>query len=112
MRQLTAKVPTAPGQAPDRASPGPSPPPGRQEVVGGEGLKSLYGPRDLFKLLGGGRSVVAFRAWLIREERAGRFPRRLHLSERVIAWDVTEVDAWLAERRRERKAAPTVWPSP
>ena len=111
MRQLTAKGPTAPGQAPARESPGPSSPSGRHEVVGGERIKSLYGSRDLFQLLGGGRAVVAFRAWLIREEKAGRFPRRLHLSQRVIAWDVTEVDAWLAERRGERNATATASPS-
>jgi hypothetical protein len=34
-------------------------------------------------------------------ERQGRFPRRYRLSERVIAWRLSEILEWLASRRRE-----------
>ena len=32
-------------------------------------------------------------------EQRGEFPRRFALSPRCVAWDLAEVEAWLAERR-------------
>ena len=39
---------------------------------------------------------------LYRLVNAGRFPRPLKLTERSSAWVEAEVDAWIAERIRER----------
>ena len=33
-------------------------------------------------------------------ERRGEFPRRFNLTPRCVVWDLGEVDAWLAERKR------------
>jgi len=43
---------------------------------------------------------MAFREWLRREERAGRFPLRMRYSERYCLWDRAEVERWLANVRR------------
>jgi len=32
-------------------------------------------------------------------EQRGEFPRRFHLSPRCVAWDMAEVEAWIAARR-------------
>ncbi|WP_343548652.1 AlpA family phage regulatory protein [Ralstonia sp.] len=32
-------------------------------------------------------------------ERRGDFPRRIALTSRNVAWDLDEVEAWIAERR-------------
>jgi prophage regulatory protein len=37
-------------------------------------------------------------------EQRGTFPRHFALSPRCVVWDLAEVEAWLAERRRERRA--------
>lgn len=41
-------------------------------------------------------------------ERNSDFPRRLALSPRPVVWDLAEVEAWLAERRRERQDGPSM----
>jgi prophage regulatory protein len=33
-------------------------------------------------------------------EKRGEFPRRYRLTNRCVAWDLAEVEAWLEERRR------------
>ncbi|MFG1296676.1 helix-turn-helix transcriptional regulator [Xanthobacter variabilis] len=37
-------------------------------------------------------------------EREGRFPRRIYLSARTVAWDEAEVVEWMASRRAARVA--------
>ncbi|RRN63771.1 AlpA family transcriptional regulator [Caulobacter sp. 602-1] len=34
-------------------------------------------------------------------ERRGEFPRRFALTRRCVVWDLTEVETWLAERKRQ-----------
>lgn len=48
-------------------------------------------------------------------EQRGEFPRRFNLTARCVVWDLSEVEAWLDDRRRasnaaliERAAAPDV----
>jgi prophage regulatory protein len=41
-----------------------------------------------------------------RLEREGRFPARVQLSERSFGWIESEVEAWIAERVRERRSVP------
>jgi prophage regulatory protein len=41
-----------------------------------------------------------------RLEREGRFPARVQLSERAFGWIESEVEAWIAERVRERRRPP------
>lgn len=38
-------------------------------------------------------------------EQRGEFPRRFNLTARCVVWDLGEVEAWLAERRRASEAA-------
>lgn len=38
-------------------------------------------------------------------EQRGEFPRRFNLTARCVVWDLSEVEAWLAERRRASEAA-------
>src|SRR5579883_3262746 len=42
------------------------------------------------------------RAHLYSLMRAGKFPRALRLGIRAVGWDSTEVDAWIAERLKDR----------
>ena len=37
-------------------------------------------------------------------EQRGEFPQRFYLTSRCVVWDLTEVDAWLEERRRASRA--------
>lgn len=37
-------------------------------------------------------------------ERRGEFPRRFNLTPRCVVWDLGEVEAWLAERKRASQA--------
>jgi prophage regulatory protein len=41
-----------------------------------------------------------------RLEREGRFPTRVQLSDRAFGWIESEVEAWIAERVRERRPVP------
>jgi len=43
---------------------------------------------------------------LYRLERAGQFPRRVRLSERLVGYIEGEVSAWIAERQRKAGPAP------
>jgi prophage regulatory protein len=38
-------------------------------------------------------------------EQRGEFPRRFALTTRCVVWDLAEVEAWLAERRRATESA-------
>jgi prophage regulatory protein len=46
-------------------------------------------------------------------ERAGRFPRRVKISDRAVAWAATEIDAFIRERieARNRTKQPADVPS-
>lgn len=57
---------------------------------------------DVKARLGDPRAMHAFRQWVAREEDAGRFPKRIRMSERLHVWDADEVDAWVASRPRGR----------
>ncbi len=37
-------------------------------------------------------------------ERRGEFPRRFALTRRCVVWDLAEVEAWLADRKRKGEA--------
>ena len=37
-------------------------------------------------------------------EQRGEFPQRFYLTARCVVWDLTEVEAWLEERRRASRA--------
>ena len=37
-------------------------------------------------------------------EQRGEFPQRFYLTSRCVVWDLTEVEAWLDERRRASRA--------
>jgi prophage regulatory protein len=37
-------------------------------------------------------------------EQRGEFPQRFYLTSRCVVWDLTEVEAWLEERRRASRA--------
>lgn len=37
-----------------------------------------------------------------RWRRAGKFPKPYELSEKVLVWRMTEIDAWIETRRGER----------
>jgi prophage regulatory protein len=40
-----------------------------------------------------------------RLERAGGFPKRVQIGPRAVGWVESEIDAWIADRIRERDAA-------
>ena len=46
--------------------------------------------------------------WILKLESIGRFPKRIVLSPRRVAWDEAEIDAWIESRRQanEKTAAP------
>jgi prophage regulatory protein len=46
-------------------------------------------------------------AHLIRMEKKGRFPQRLRLGGRSVAWDEDEIDRWIEDRAAERNQAST-----
>lgn len=39
---------------------------------------------------------------LLRWEKHGRFPRRIRMAGTSVAWFLSEIDEWLAERAAER----------
>lgn len=52
------------------------------------------------------RKIVPLADTTIYEmERRGEFPRRFSLTRRCVVWDLGEVEAWLAERRRAADTA-------
>jgi prophage regulatory protein len=47
------------------------------------------------------RQIVPLADTTIYEmERRGDFPRRFYLTSRCVVWDLSEVEAWLEDRRR------------
>lgn len=54
----------------------------------------LLSSRELFARYGSGRSLPAFRLWLWRSARTGKFPAPLMLGEKLRAWRAADVQAW------------------
>jgi len=44
-------------------------------------------------------------AQIDRLEKAGKFPRRVQLGERMVGWVESEIDDWIAQRAAERDGA-------
>jgi prophage regulatory protein len=42
---------------------------------------------------------------IYRMEQRGEFPRRFFLTPRCVVWDLSEVEAWINDRRRASEAA-------
>ncbi len=54
------------------------------------------------------RQIVPLADTTIYEmEQRGEFPRRFALTARCVVWDLAEIEAWLAERRRASDSAST-----
>jgi prophage regulatory protein len=52
------------------------------------------------------RKIVPLADTTIYEmEQRGEFPRRFHLTPRCVVWDLSEIEAWIEERRRASDAA-------
>lgn len=52
------------------------------------------------------RQIVPLADTTIYElEQRGEFPRRFYLTPRCVVWDLAEVEAWVADRRRASDAA-------
>jgi prophage regulatory protein len=52
------------------------------------------------------RQIVPLADTTIYElEQRGDFPRRFYLTSRCVVWDLSEVEAWLEERRRTSQEA-------
>jgi prophage regulatory protein len=60
------------------------------------------------------RLIVPLADTTIHEmERRGEFPRRFNLTPRCVVWDLTEVEAWIEQRRKDSDARlVSVAPSP
>jgi prophage regulatory protein len=52
------------------------------------------------------KGITWTRMHLDRLEKSGRFPKRVHLSNRSVVWVESEVDAFLAEKLAERNVSP------
>ena len=51
------------------------------------------------------KGITYSRSQLLRLEKAGRFPRRVPVSEQRVAWVESEIDAWMKKRIEARNAA-------
>ncbi len=59
------------------------------------------------------RAIVPLADSTIYEmEQRGEFPRRFHLTPRCVVWDLTEIDAWIEERRKTSAARAETAPHP
>ena len=58
------------------------------------------------------RGIPFSRTYLLRLEKAGRFPARVRLGCTSIAWREDEIDRWLAERSAARPGQPSRWAIP
>jgi len=47
---------------------------------------------------------------ILELERAGKFPKRFSITTRAVAWDLHEVDAWIAQQ--QQAAVPQPAPGP
>jgi predicted DNA-binding transcriptional regulator AlpA len=62
-----------------------------------DGRKTLA-TRDDLKRLG----INVSNTSLLRWEKQGRFPRRIRMAGTTVAWFVSDLEDWLAERSAER----------
>lgn len=46
------------------------------------------------------------RTTIWRLERAGLFPKRRLLTDKIVAWDESEIDEWIASRHRKFEPGP------
>jgi predicted DNA-binding transcriptional regulator AlpA len=72
----------------------------------------LVGFRYLLLRYGAGRSERAFRVWLYRAIRGGKFPGPLILGDHTRGWRLDEVLAWEAALARVGYAPAPAAPSP
>ena len=56
----------------------------------------------IFPELKSEKGIPWSRVEIWRKEKAGKFPKRIKLGDRAIAWIESEIDGWLAERAAER----------
>lgn len=59
--------------------------------------KTLATREDLQRL-----GINVSRVTLLRWEARGRFPRRIRMGGTTVAWFMSEIEDWLAERAEER----------
>lgn len=52
-----------------------------------------------FKELKATKGIAFGRSHLARLEPEGKFPRRVHLGQKRVAWLLIEIDEWLVERQ-------------
>jgi len=62
-----------------------------------DGRKTLA-TRDDLKRMG----INVSNTSLLRWEKQGRFPRRIRMAGTTVAWFVSDIEDWLAERAAER----------
>lgn len=58
-----------------------------------------------FAQLGEQYGIGWCRMQIDREERAGRFPRRVRIGRNTVGWVADEIEEWLAQRAAEREIA-------
>jgi prophage regulatory protein len=51
------------------------------------------------------RKVPWSRAYILQQEKLGKFPKRIRLGPNSVAWFEHEIDAWLEARAAEREVA-------
>ncbi len=53
--------------------------------------------------------VVAITGWsrqhILREEKAGRFPKRIQMGPHTVKWSDLEVSRWIEAKKAQRQAA-------
>jgi len=62
-----------------------------------DGRKTLASRDDLERL-----GINVSNTTLLRWEKHGRFPRRIRMAGTSVAWFLSEIEDWLAERAAER----------
>lgn len=65
-----------------------------------DGQKTLATRADLKRL-----GINVSNTTLLRWEANGRFPRRIRMGGTTVAWLMSEIETWLAERAEERAHA-------
>lgn len=67
--------------------------------------RRLVGFRELWTRHGRGRSENAFRVWVWRAQREGRFPLAVRIGPNSVAWWSDEIDFWEEELPRSGQEA-------
>jgi predicted DNA-binding transcriptional regulator AlpA len=62
-----------------------------------DGCKTLATRADLKRL-----GITVSNTTLLRWEARGRFPRRIRMAGTTVAWFLSEIEDWLADRAAER----------